>query len=145
MKSTRARSSNGMLWWRHLVETFFALLAICAGKSPVTDEFPTQGQWRGSLMFSLICVWINGWVNNREAGDLRRYRAHYDVIVMRIVVPLITVRATCPIIFKRTSHRDAGTIVVAILLRQRGLVITRSLFCKNVASYYLNFNFIFLS
>ena len=33
-------------------------------------------------MFSLICVWINGWVNNREAGDLRRHRAHYDVIVM---------------------------------------------------------------
>ena len=30
----------------------------------------------------LMCVWINGWVNNREAGDLRRYRAHYDVIVM---------------------------------------------------------------
>ena len=34
------------------------------------------------LMFSLICVWINDWVNNREAGDSRRYRAHYDVIVM---------------------------------------------------------------
>ena len=33
-------------------------------------------------MFSLICVWINDWVNNRVAGDLRRYRAHYDVIVM---------------------------------------------------------------
>ena len=33
-------------------------------------------------MFSLICVWINGWVNNRETGDLRRYRVHYDVIVM---------------------------------------------------------------
>ena len=42
----------------------------------------TKGQWRGALMFSLICVWINGWVNNRESGDLRRYRAHYDVIVM---------------------------------------------------------------
>ena len=39
-------------------------------------------QWRGALMFSLICVWINGWVNNREAGDLRRHQAHYDVIVM---------------------------------------------------------------
>ena len=38
--------------------------------------------WHGALMFSLICVWINDWVNNREAGDLRRYRAHYDVIVM---------------------------------------------------------------
>ena len=34
-------------------------------------------------MFSLICVWINDWVNNREAGDLRRHRPHYDVIVMR--------------------------------------------------------------
>ena len=34
------------------------------------------------MIFSLICVWINGWVNNREAGDLRRYRAHDDVSVM---------------------------------------------------------------
>ena len=33
-------------------------------------------------MFSLISAWINGWVNIREAGDLRRDRAHYDVIVM---------------------------------------------------------------
>ena len=41
-----------------------------------------KGQWRGALMFSLICVWINGWVNNGEAGDLRRYRAHYGVTVM---------------------------------------------------------------
>ena len=35
-------------------------------------------------MFSFICVWINGLVNNREAGDLRRYRAHYDVTVMSL-------------------------------------------------------------
>ena len=42
----------------------------------------TKGQWRGALMFSLICAWINRWVNNREAGDLRRYRPHYYVIVM---------------------------------------------------------------
>ena len=38
-----------------------------------------------ALVFSLICVWINGWVNNREAGDLRRHRAHYDVIVMMAI------------------------------------------------------------
>ena len=36
------------------------------------------------LMFSLICVWINGWVNNGEAGDMRRYRAHYDIAVMNL-------------------------------------------------------------
>ena len=49
-------------------------------RSPVNS--PHKGQWRGALVFSLVCVWINDWVNNREAGDLRRYRAHYDVIVM---------------------------------------------------------------
>ena len=41
-----------------------------------------KGQWRGDLMFSLIYAWINGWVNNREAGDVRRHRAHHDVTVM---------------------------------------------------------------
>ena len=69
-------------WWRHQMETFSALLALCAGNSPVTGEFPAQSQWRGALMLSLNCVWINGSVNNKDAGDLRRYRAHYDVTVM---------------------------------------------------------------
>ena len=41
-----------------------------------------KGQWRGALMFSLICTWTNGRANDRNAGDLRRYRAHYDVTVM---------------------------------------------------------------
>ena len=41
-----------------------------------------KGQWRGALMFSLICAWINTWVNNREAGDLRRYQVNYDVALM---------------------------------------------------------------
>ena len=35
-------------------------------------------------MFSLICAWLNGWVNSREAGDLRRRRTYYDVIVMEM-------------------------------------------------------------
>ena len=43
---------------------------------------PHKGQWRGALVFSLIWAWINGWVTNYEAGDLRRHRAHYDVTVM---------------------------------------------------------------
>ena len=43
---------------------------------------PHKGQWHGALMLRLICAWINDWVNNREAGDLRRYRSHYDVIVI---------------------------------------------------------------
>ena len=61
------------------METFSASLAICAGNSQVTDK----GQWRGALMFPLICAWINVWTNNHEAGDLRRHWAHYDVTVMK--------------------------------------------------------------
>ena len=36
--------------------------------SPVNS--PNKGQWRGTLMFPLICAWINAWVNSRDAGDL---------------------------------------------------------------------------
>ena len=62
------------------METFSALLAICAGNSPVTGEFPAQRPVTRSFddFFAL-----NGWINNREAGDLRRHRAHYDATVMR--------------------------------------------------------------
>ena len=72
-------------WWRHQMETFSALLALCAGNSPVPVISPHKGQWRGILMFSLICAWINDWVNNREAGDLRRHHGYHDVIVMLAV------------------------------------------------------------
>ena len=56
-----------------------APLALCAGNSPVADEFPTQRPVTRSFDGF---IWINGWINNRDAGDLRRHRAHYDVIVM---------------------------------------------------------------
>ena len=41
-----------------------------------------KGKWRGTFMFSLICVWTNGWVNNRDATDLRRHCTHHDVTVI---------------------------------------------------------------
>ena len=48
-------------------------------RSPANS--PHKDQSRGALKLSLICVRINGWVNNRETGDLRRNHAHCDVIV----------------------------------------------------------------
>ena len=69
-------------WWRHQMETVSALLTVCVGNSPVTGEFPTQRPVTRNFDVSLICAWINGWVNNHEAGGLRRLRAHYDVTVM---------------------------------------------------------------
>ena len=99
---TLAHVSNASLlciWWRHQMETFSVLLAICAGNSPVPVNSPHKGQWRRALVFSLICAWINGWIHNCEASDLRRHRAHYDVIVtiwifMKFGVPyLIWIRS----------------------------------------------------
>ena len=69
-------------WWRHQMETFSALLALCVGNSPVPVNSPHKGQWHGALILSLISAWINDWVNNREAGDLRSHLGHYDVNVM---------------------------------------------------------------
>ena len=62
------------------METFSTLLAFCAVNSPVLPvNSPHKGQWRGALMFSLICACTNGCANNRDAGDLRRHRAHYSL------------------------------------------------------------------
>ena len=80
----KAKTSKQRHAWRHQMETFSALLPFVRGihRSPVNS--PYKSQWRGALMLSLICVWTNGWVNNRDAGDMRRYRAHYDVTVMEL-------------------------------------------------------------
>ena len=54
--------------WRHRNDAFGTPGAETIAHRPPVNS-PHKGQWRGALMFSLICVWINGWVNNREAGD----------------------------------------------------------------------------
>ena len=79
-------------WWRHQMETFSTWLAICAGNSPVNGEFPTQRPVTRTFDVFFHLRLINSWVNNREAGDLRRYRAHYDVTEMwnRMEQQLIT-------------------------------------------------------
>ena len=64
------------------MENISALLAFSKGNSPVTDEFPSQRLvTRSSDVFSDLRL-KNSWVNHRDAGDLRRHRAHYDVSVM---------------------------------------------------------------
>ena len=72
---------DDVMKWKHFRRYWPFVRGI--HRSPVNS--PHKGQWRRALMFSLICVWINGWINNREAGDLRRPRAHCDVIVMTII------------------------------------------------------------
>ena len=69
---------DDVIKWKHFPRYWPFVRGI--HRSPVNS--PHKGQWRGTLMFSLICVWINDWVNNRKTGDLRRYRGHYDVTVI---------------------------------------------------------------
>ena len=69
---------DDVIKWKHFPRNWPFVREI--HRSPV--NFPHKGQWRGALMFSLNYAWINDWVNNREAGDLRRQHGHYDVIVM---------------------------------------------------------------
>ena len=71
--------------WRHFPRYWPFVRGI--HRSPMNS--PHKGQWRGTLMFSLICAWINRWVNNGEVGNLRRYHAHCDVIVMLKPIDLV--------------------------------------------------------
>ena len=62
-----ALSISRATWWRHQMGKFSALLAVC-----VIGEFPTQRPVTRSFDIFSICAWINGWLNIRGAGDLRR-------------------------------------------------------------------------
>ena len=70
-------SHDDVIKWTHFPRYWPFVRGI--HRSPVNS--PHKGQWRGGLMFSLICDWMINWVTNRD-GDLRRNQAHYDAIVM---------------------------------------------------------------
>ena len=80
-------------WWRHQMESFSPLLIpFLRGIHRRPVDCPHKGQWRGALIFSLICAWTNGWANTRDAGDLRRHCAHYDVTVIFWMVDTVKKR-----------------------------------------------------
>ena len=75
---TSRTSHDDVIKWKHFPRYWPFVRGI--HRSPVNS--PQKGQWRGAWSLSLICAWINVWVNNREADDLRCHCAHYDVIVV---------------------------------------------------------------
>ena len=109
-------SSNGNI---------FRVTGPLCGNSPVPVNSPHKGQWRGALMFSLIRVWINDWVNNREAGDLRRHRGHYDVNVMSFLVTAFLYTIVCFIwrrckgtqlcyVYRYSSENCIGSVAITV-------------------------------
>ena len=75
-------------WWCHPMETFFHVTGPLCGEFTGHRWIPLTKASNAELWCFLWSVpWINGWVNNPEAGDLRRRCAHYDItLMMKIVV-----------------------------------------------------------
>ena len=105
-QSSTFDSHDDVIKWKHFPRYCPFVRGI--HRSPVNS--PHKGQWRGALMFSLICDWLKGWVNNHEAGDLRRHRAHNDVIVMPCVGTVYTRGSDYP------NHWGFHTVVHAFIL-----------------------------
>ena len=108
-------------------------------RSPVNSLH--KGQWRRALMlFFFIRAWISGWINNPRAGDLRRYRAHYDVIV---IPETQAGRHHCDTTSFRWTFRWSGSPLVQVKacvstnhdLHQRQVIVG---FCRNTLQRHLN-------
>ena len=84
----RMSQNDDVIKWKH----FPRYWPFVEGIHWLPVNSPHKGPWRGALMFSLVCAWIKGWVNNREAGDPRRHRVHYDVTLMGKWVAVATAR-----------------------------------------------------
>ena len=89
---------------------------------PLWGESPHKDQWRRALMFSLICAWTSVWVNDRDTGDFRRNRAHYDVTVM----------FGCPMTFPVDSQKSTNGVPLIrydkeILFRITGILWGQSI------------------
>ena len=76
---------DDLIKWKH----FLRYWPFVRGIHRSSVNSPHKGQWRGALMFSLIGAWTGGWVNNRDAGDLRRYDTHYDATVLPHAVSVL--------------------------------------------------------
>ena len=106
-------SHDDVIKWKHFPRYWPFVRGI--HRSPVNS--PHKGQWRGTLLFSLICARINCRVNSREAGELRRNRAHYGVIVMLSVITILL--KTTSSSFSKTMHSVYLHIMNRIMFQYR--------------------------
>ena len=116
---------NDIIKWKHFPLYWPFVRGI--HRSPVNS--PHKGQWRRALMF--YCTRINDWVNNGEAGDLRRHRTHYDVAVMYAHFSFLCVVHLCiPWSYMKTNTcyfrqmYSAGAFVTYIALLPTRLSLT---------------------
>ena len=127
IRAWRSFVHDDVIKWKHFPRYWPFVRGI--HRSPVNS--PHKGQWRRALMFTLICARINGWVNNREAGDLRRYRAHYDVIVM-LANNTVSWSSICRLICKHWTYK---MLVMYILCVSKNKLILSIIFMQYMGLY----------
>ena len=112
------------IWWRNQIETFSTLLGLCDGNPPVTcGHYSHKSQWRGALIFSLICAWTNVWAKSRDANDLRRHRENHYVPVMEMAA--METSRNGALVSPSRGHWETHTFV-ALQWRHNGLTIVYS-------------------
>ena len=97
-------------WWRHQMETKSALLALCAGNSQISGEFPSQRPVTRSFGVFFMCVWTNGWAKCLNTS----HRAHYDVTIMRSLLAKV-LSATKRIYSMRQMTKPKGNDMLTLI------------------------------
>ena len=101
MKNVLEQDHDYVIKWKH----FPRFWPFACGKF-TGQNTPHKSQWLGAFLFSLICAWTNGWVNNRDAGDLRHYRTHYDVNVdVNVIIYIIISQNIRYLLWNRGARR----------------------------------------
>ena len=83
------------------------IFRVTGGNSSVTVNSTHKGQWRGASMFSLICAWTNGWVNNRGAGDLRHIAPIMTSLWCEIILVYVMESVSLPLASTKVTHHRA--------------------------------------
>ena len=121
---------DDVIKWKHFSRYWPFVRGV--HRPPVNS--PHKSQWRGALMFLWSASWINGWVNNREAGDLRRYRAYHDVMVMirRHKAPLMALylsRCVCSTVAESSVEFQSNKKIASRLTASKVLEQIRQNVC----------------
>ena len=101
-----------LTWWRHKWKNVPRYWLFVRGihRSPV--DFPHKGQWRVTLMFSLICAWTNFCTSNRDTGDLKNHRPRYDVTVILTYLEINSARRELIRNTTQVTHTSQGLQVL---------------------------------
>ena len=128
------------LLWNHFMVTSSNRTIFCV-TGPLWGE--STGDWWiplrkasdiRSFHVSLICAWTNGWVNNRDAGNLRHHCAHYDGTVILRMFSILKIRYNVEVIniWTRNNH------YLPVLLMMSRLHISKALTWQKTTCFQFN-------